>query len=134
MRRLAILVLLLGLLAGCGDDAASAADTPPVCDSADAVRVTVEHIRNTNVSENGLSQLRPLFTQLRDDIAQLVTDAQAQFGAQADALRTAAENFGAALQGAEADPGAASFTAVRATAGALRGTAQDLAAALTGTC
>jgi hypothetical protein len=134
MRRLTILFLFLGLLAGCGDSDASAADTPPVCDSAAAVRNTVEHVRQTNVSENGLTQLGPLLAQLRDEIGQLVADAQAQFGAQADALRLATENLGEALRGAKADPGAASFTVVRAAASTQRGAAQQLSDALTGTC
>ncbi|MEV4352744.1 hypothetical protein AB0J83_50495 [Actinoplanes sp. NPDC049596] len=134
MRRSAILVLLLGLLAGCGDSEASANGTPAVCDSAAAVQNTVNHIRQTNVSANGLQQLRPLLTQLRDELGRLITDAQAQFSAQADALRSSVEQVGAALQGAQADPGAASLTAVRATVGGLRASARQMRDALAGTC
>ncbi|MEU8816601.1 hypothetical protein [Actinoplanes sp. NPDC048796] len=127
MKRLVIVLLFLGALAGCSDSAASAA--PAVCESVDAAQNTVNHIRDTNVSETGVSQMRTLLAQLRDDLNQVVADAQAQFKPQADALRTATDQLGAALRGRPADLGA-----VRTAVNEVRTAGTNLVDALKGTC
>lgn len=125
MRRLLVAVLLITGLAGC--TTAAAASPPPVCESWAAVKNTVDHIRDVNVSENGLSALRPYLTQLRDELNQLVIDAQAQFGAQADPLKAAVEQLGADLQ-------ARNLPAVRTSVAAVRSAADNLHNALLSTC
>ncbi|SNY53018.1 hypothetical protein [Paractinoplanes atraurantiacus] len=129
MKRLVILLLFLGTLAGCSDSTASAGGTPAVCESVAAAQNTVSHIRETTVSQTGVTQMRTLLTQLRDELGQVVTDAQAQFKPQADALRTATDQLGTALQGRPADLGA-----VRAAVNEVRVAGQNLVDALKGTC
>jgi hypothetical protein len=64
--------------AGCGDGDTQPT-APPVCDSLAAAQATVDHIRDTNESENGLTQLRPYLEQLRTELTQLYTDAKTEF-------------------------------------------------------
>ena len=131
MKRILVVVLLLLGPAGC---AAEEAATPPVCDSYAAVQNTVDHIRTTSVSENGLSALRPYLSQLRTQLTQLYQDAQAQFAPQADALRATVDQLAAALRTAQADPDVTNLSAVRVSVGAVRTSAQALRDALASTC
>ncbi|XVV08343.1 hypothetical protein ACQP2X_26220 [Actinoplanes sp. CA-131856] len=125
MKRLVIVLLFLGVLAGCSPDS----EGPAVCESVAAAQNTVNHIRETTVSEGGVTQMRTLLTQLRDELGQVVSDAQAQFKPQADALRTATDQLGTALRGRPADLGA-----VRAAVNEVRTAGQNLVDALKGTC
>ncbi|WP_436533112.1 hypothetical protein [Actinoplanes sp. HUAS TT8] len=125
------LVVLVLLLSGC---TAAPAARPPVCDSWDAVRNTVDHIRDVNVSDNGLSALRPYLTQLRDELTALHTDAKAQFGAQADALQVATDQLGTDLRVARQNPDINTLAAVRASVADVRTTANTLHNAMLSTC
>jgi hypothetical protein len=138
MRRIIIIRLtgvaaIVGLLssAGCGADEPAA---PPVCASLDAVRATAEHIRNTNVSENGVGQMRTYLGQLRTDLEQLATDAAAQFGPQTQQLRAATDNLSASITTARTVPNADNLQSVRDAAGAVRANVQILRDAAAGTC
>jgi hypothetical protein len=124
----------LALLMGAGGCASEEAAKPPVCDSFAAVQNTVDHIRDVNVSENGLTQLKPYLTQLREDFTQLYNDAKAQYAPQAEQLRTALTQLGTDLGAAQADPGAATLAAVRTSVQGVRTSAQNLRAALAKTC
>ncbi|GAA4600576.1 ABC-type Zn uptake system ZnuABC Zn-binding protein ZnuA [Actinoplanes octamycinicus] len=131
-RILVVLVLLLGL-AGCSSSSGTAA-TPPVCDSWEAVQVTVGHIKNVNVSENGLSALQPYLTQLKDQLSQLYLDAKAQFAAQAEALKAAAQQLGDDLRTARANPDRTTLAAVRSSVAEVRTSADSLHTAMGSTC
>jgi hypothetical protein len=115
---------------GCSSDepaeAAPAAATLPVCDAAADVRLTVEHIRQVNVSENGLGALRPYLQQLDSQLQVLKSEAQAQFGAQADQLRTAVDQLRASIGTARGNPDAAALNSVRTAVAGVRTTAQSL--------
>lgn len=107
---------------------------PPVCASYEAVQNTVGHIRTTNVSENGLTALRPYVSQLRDQLEQLYVDAQAQFAPQADALRTAVDQLAATVRTAKDAPDVSNLAAVRSSVAAVRSSAQTLRDAMASTC
>ncbi|WIM98424.1 hypothetical protein ACTOB_002024 [Actinoplanes oblitus] len=133
MKRILVVVLLVLGLAGCSDSSATPA-TPPVCDSWDAVQVTVGHIKTVNVSENGLQALRPYLTQLKEQLSQLYLDAQAQFAPQAEALKAAAERLGADLRAAQASPDRTTLAAVRTSVAEVRTSADGLHTAMASTC
>ncbi|GIE91250.1 hypothetical protein [Actinoplanes regularis] len=130
-RNLVVVVLLLFAMAGCSAEEAA---KPPVCDSWDAVQNTVDHIRHVNVSENGLSALRPYLTQLRTELNQLYTDAKSQFSEQADALKASVEQLAADLRVAKEAPSAINLAAVRTSVSSVRGTANTLHNAMISTC
>ncbi|GIE97160.1 hypothetical protein [Paractinoplanes rishiriensis] len=117
--------------AGCAGDAEP---VPAVCDSYAAVQNTVDHIRDTNVSENGLTALRPYLNQLRDQLHQLYLDAQAQFASQADVLRTTVDQLAADVRTANEAPNVTNLAAVRSSVAAVRSSAQTLRDAMASTC
>jgi hypothetical protein len=121
-------VLLGG--AGCAGDSSA----PPVCDSYAAVQVTVDHIRDTNVSENGLAALRPYLTQLKTELNQLYLDAKAQFAPQADALKAAVDQLTANVRAAQETRTVTDLAAVRTSVSAVRNTAQSLHDTIAATC
>lgn len=128
--KLLVVTSALGILAGCAADEPAA----PVCASYDAVQNTVDHIRDANVSENGLTAVRPYVTQLRTDLNQLVTDARAQFAPQADQVRTSADQLSASVDTARQTPNAANLAAVRSSVAAVGASVRNLHDAISGTC
>jgi hypothetical protein len=132
MRRLLPFAAGLLLFTGCSGQPATA--QAAVCESWAAVQNTVEHIRQTNVSENGLSALKPYLTQLLDQLQQFVTDAKTQFGPQADVLRTAVDQLSASVDAARANPDLTHLAAVREDVADVRAGAQTLRAGIQETC
>lgn len=132
-RLLISVVVIPGVLGagGCGGGEPAA---PAVCDSLTAVRTTVEHIRQANVSENGLSALRPYVSQLLDELNQLVLDAKAQFGVQADQLRAAVDQLRTDVGTARSGPTVTTLSAVRTSVQAVGAGARTLGDAMRQTC
>ncbi|BCY11358.1 hypothetical protein [Actinoplanes sp. L3-i22] len=133
MKRFLALPVLL-ILSGCTTTAEATIAPPPVCESWDAVQNTVDHIRDVNVSANGLSALGPYLTQLRDELNQLAADARAQFSTEADALRAATDQLGASLRAAKDNPDRQHLSAVRASVADVRTTANTLHNVMLSTC
>lgn len=119
---------------GCSSDEAAEAESPPVCDSAASVRLTVEHIGDVDVSENGIVQLKPYLQQLHTELQTFVADARAQFGAQADQLQTAMDQLSTSVDTARANPDATTLSAVRTSITGVQSSTQGLSDAMAGTC
>ncbi|BCJ45774.1 hypothetical protein GCM10010168_58060 [Actinoplanes ianthinogenes] len=135
MKRILVVALLVLGMAGCSSSSASSpAAAPAVCDSWEAVQVTVDHIKNVNVSENGLTALRPYLTQLQQELNQLYLDAKAQFAPQAEALKAATDRVRTDLQAAQASPDRTTLAAVRSSVAELRSSADGLHTAMASTC
>jgi len=122
-------VLATTLLGGCGG-----AEKPAVCDSLDAVRASVDHVRDANVSENGMSQLRTDLTRLKTDLNQLANDAKAQFKPEVDKVRSAADELSSAVKSAKADPTSTTFASVRTAVEGLGDAVRNMDTALSDTC
>ncbi|MEU4691503.1 hypothetical protein [Actinoplanes sp. NPDC023714] len=129
-----ITAILAAAVLGAGGCASAEANAPAVCESFATVQNTVNQIRNVNVSENGVAAARPYVAELLNQLNQLVLDAQAQFKPQADQLRTAVDQLSASVEGARADPGAATFAVVRSSITAVGDSARALRDAISGTC
>jgi phage shock protein A len=134
MRRIALLVsaAVLGVLpvAGCASDSPTAA----VCDSLTAVQNSAQHVRETNVAENGLAQLRTNLTQLRTDVQQLIAGAKTQWAPQAEAIRSALDNVTSTVNVAKTAPSTTAFDAVRQALATLDNSVRALGDAMRGTC
>jgi hypothetical protein len=122
---------ITALLGGCG---AGGGDRPAVCDSLSAVQASVDDLRNANVSENGLSQLRSDLGQLKVNLDQLSQDARAQLQPQIDGVRAAAGQLSSSVTAAKSDPSAATFAGVRTAVAGVADSVQGLGAAMSGTC
>jgi hypothetical protein len=126
------IALVLGALAtgGC----AEAEDQPPVCDSFAAVQQTIGQIKNANVAENGLSQLKTDLQKLKTDLEKLYADAAASFATQVQAIRAAADTLAASIATARADPNTTNLAAVRTALAGVPASVQALGDAMKGTC
>jgi hypothetical protein len=118
------------LLGGCADDESR----PAVCDSYDAVQASVDDLRNANISENGLSQVRTDLKELRHGLEQLLDDARANFQTQVDPIRLATDELATAVATARSEPTAMTLAAVGDAAAWLRETVHRLGTAMADTC
>jgi phage shock protein A len=134
MRQIALLVsaAVLGVLpvAGCASDS----PTATVCDSLTAVQNSAQHVRETNVAENGLGQLRTDLVQLRTNVQGLITAAKSQWAPQAAAIRTALDQVSETVTAAKSAPSAPAFDNVRQAVATLETSVQALGDAMHGTC
>jgi len=123
---------VLGVLpvAGCASDSPQAV----VCDSLTAVQNSAQHVRETNVAENGLGQLRTNLVQLRTDVQKLIADAQSQWAPQATAIRSSLEQVTSTVDAARTAPSTTTFDAVRQALAALDTSVKALGDAMRGTC
>ena len=133
MKRMTIRIAALTAVATLGIGGCSS-DQPPMCDSLASVQTTMSQIRNTNVAENGLQQLKTYLQQLKTDVRQLLTDAGAQFAPEVEGVRTAADRVETSVATARETPDAAHLSEVRTTLGALRSSLDSLGDAMSGTC
>jgi hypothetical protein len=113
---------------------ACSTDKPPVYADLAAVQNSADRIRNTNVSENGVSQLKTDLTQLKLDLVQLAGDANTAFAAEIEAVRSAVTQFSAGVTAARTSPDTANLAAVRVSMNTLQASVQSLGAAASGTC
>jgi len=125
---IAIAAALAVLAGGCSTDQA------PVCDSLAAVQTSIDHVRDANVSENGLSQLKTDLSQLKSELLSLRTDGQQQFPGQIEAVRAAADQLSASIATARATPDVATLASVRTSMSGLQNSVGQLADAMSGTC
>ena len=100
------LLVVATLLAVVGMGACSS-NQPAVCSSVDALNSSVQHLKNVNVSENGLSELRARLDQVKKDLQQVAIDAKQQYGSQMSAVSTSVAALESSLKAAQADPSAA---------------------------
>jgi hypothetical protein len=135
MRQIAILVSA-AVLAVLPAAACSSSDTPTaaVCDSLTAVQNSAQHVRETNVAENGLNQLRTDLIQLRTDVQGLIAAAKTQWAPQANAIRTSLDQLGSTVDAAKSAPSRPAFDAVRQAVAALETNVKALGDAMHGTC
>ncbi len=111
----------------------SSGSTSAVCDQADQVRVTVQHLKDIQLSENGMVALTSGLTQLRDQINQLKSVAADQYGPEITGVQTAIDDLATKAQAARNDPTAASLSAVGTSVAAAQTAMQSLASSV-GNC
>jgi hypothetical protein len=127
--RSAAALLVVLALAGCADD-----NQPAVCDSLDSVRNSADHVRDANVSENGLTQVRANLDQLKLDLQKLGTEAKTQFEPQVTAVKTAADQLSTSVSAAKSDPTAATLAVVSDAIDSLNSAVNNLGDAMADTC
>jgi hypothetical protein len=113
---------------------ACSTDQPEVCDSLAAVQTSIDHVRETNVSENGLAHLRTVLDQLKTNLNWLQSEAAAQFDAQVRTVQAAVDELSTSAATARTTPNAANLAAVRSSLLALGESVQALGDAVASTC
>ena len=124
------IVAATAFLGGCANSEGSAA----VCDSYDAVQASADDLRNANISENGLSQVRTDLQALRKNLEVLLDDARELYATQVDTVQLAAEQLATTVAAAKAEPGPMTLSAVGDAAAWLRETVHRLGTAMADTC
>lgn len=123
-------VAATAFLGGCAGEEHTAA----VCDSYDAVQASADDLRNANISENGLSQVRTDLQALRKNLEVLLDDARELYATQVDTVQLAAEQLATTVAAARAEPGPMTLSAVGDAAAWLRETVHRLGTAMADTC
>ncbi len=86
-------LLILPLLAACSSSSSSSATaTPSVCDQKDAVQQSLTDLANTDVVNTGTDGLTAAIDNVKTDLDQLKTSAQADLQPQIDSLENAASD------------------------------------------
>ena len=125
---LAALLVSLVPLTACG------ADTPAVCSSVDDLSVSIEHLGELQLGENGRAQLESQLADVRTDLAQVRSDADQQYGEQVDDVTAAAADVRTQLKAAKADPSQSTLRPLGAAISDLGSSARALSDAVAGTC
>jgi hypothetical protein len=130
LMRIVTAVVALALLGGCAEEE----NRPAVCDSYDAVQASADDLRNANISENGMSQVRTNLQELRHGLESLLSDASAEFQPQVDTIQVAMDDLANTVTAAQAEPGPMTLAAVGQAAAWLRETVHRLGTAMADTC
>lgn len=128
--RIVTVMAAIVFLGGCTDEE----HRPAVCDSYDAVQASADDLRNANISENGLSQVRTDLQELRHALVDLLDDARELYQTQVDSIKVAAEQLATTVIEARAEPSAMTLSAVGDAAAWLRETVHRLGTAMADTC
>ena len=116
-------------LAGCAESTQS-----KTCAQADAVRSSIEDVRNVNLSANGMVALQGAVTQVGTELQLLGSELKSGGQAQLAAVQSAVGQLKTAVATAVADPTQANFEAVGAARDAARSSIQNLASTVTSGC
>ena len=130
--RFASLALAAGIavgLAGCAESTQS-----KTCAQADAVRSSIEDLRNVNLSANGMVALQGALAQVGTQLQLLGSDLKSGGQAQLAAVQSAVGQLKTTVGTAVADPTQANFEAVGAARDAARSSIQNLASTVTSGC
>jgi hypothetical protein len=134
MRRMSTWITVAAAAAGMLTAGGCGTDQPAACAHLDAVQASIDHVRNANVSENGMSQLRTDLSQLQANLIQLRTDVQATHPAEVAAVRGAANQLAATIAAARVTPNETTLGTVRTAMSGLQDSVRQLADAMSGTC
>jgi hypothetical protein len=104
---------------------------PAVCSSTDELQASFAHLRDVQVTENGIAALQDSVAAVGSDLQQVVDDATSQYSGQVDQLQAGFDQLQAAAGTAQSAPSVDTLSAVRASIRTLgdevRGFADDVA-------
>jgi hypothetical protein len=106
--------------------AACSEDPPAVCDSVASLRASVDDVTQVDLrASGGLSDLQSGLDAVGDDLAQVKSDAAAEFGSQVDTVEASYDELTSSIESATGSPSA---DAVRAAGAALSAFGADVEA------
>jgi copper chaperone CopZ len=125
---------LLAIVVSAGALTACGSDKPPVCDDVDALQTSVGNLKDVQIKDNGLNALSTDLTQVQKDVRQLGTDAKAEFGDEANKVKTAVASLQGSVTAAKSDPTASTLSAVGAAVRTVQSSLTALQDAVSNTC
>ena len=123
---LCLLALAAGLVA-CGGQ-------PAVCDDVDALRTSVDHLKNIQIGDNALATLSTDLQDVQSQLKQLRQDASGQYSSQIDAVQKEVDALRSSVKTATTNPSSTSFTEVTSDVKSLGSALGGLDDAVSGTC
>lgn len=126
-----LVAVLLGASAAACSSGGSA---PPVCDSYDQLKTSVQNLTDVQVSVNGLTQLKSELSGVKDDLNQVLDDAQQQYSDQVNVIKLDVSTLQASYQAAQTDPSKEHLSQVGQNVTVLFTHVQDLGKAIASTC
>lgn len=99
--------------------AASPSGSPAVCSSFDDLKASVADLQDVKVGDDGLSQLRSSLVGVKEDLQQVMSDAEEQFKPEITAVSSSVDDLQTSLKAAQSDPTAATFGPVATAVGGL---------------
>ena len=123
-----VAVMGLGGIAACG------ADDAPVCQSMDALRSSVDHLKDVNVGENALSEAQSRAAQVKQDLLQVKSDAGEQYAAEIIDIQQAATDLQSTVDAAKAAPSQTTFDPLKSAIFGMGASITALDQAISVTC
>jgi hypothetical protein len=153
-RKLALAACGVALLAGCTSGSATSASSPSaasssasasasaaappsnsaLCANADALRASVNQLRQIKVQAGAVSRITANINDVKAALTKLVNDARGQFQTQTSALSTALDTLKTAVSSLGASPGVSTVSGVVSALGQVNTAAQSLLAAVNTDC
>ena len=153
-RKLALAACGVALLAGCTSGSATSASSPSaapssapasasaaappsnsaLCANADALRASVNQLRQVKVQAGAVSQITADINDVRAALTKLVNDAHGQWQAQTSGLSSALDTLKTSVSSLAASPGVSTVSGVVSALGQVNTAAQSLLAAVNTDC
>ncbi|WP_459981202.1 hypothetical protein [Nocardioides sp. AN3] len=102
---LIVVASLLGLQA-------CSSGTPAICEDVSSLKSSVDDLKNVKIDGNVLTTVSTDLQAINDDLKQLTSDADSEFGGDVDKVTAAAKQVETSVQSAAATPSAATIGAV----------------------
>ena len=95
----AVLVLAVAGVAACGgdDDDSSSSSNQTLCDDSQALKTSIDDLKNVDVVQNGTSALSTAVTKVTDSATALIDAAKSEFKPQVDDLQTSLKTLGTSI-------------------------------------
>lgn len=129
----AIAVAALALLSGCGSSGGTSAE-PAVCTDVDAIQATVTSMKDVQIGQGAVPQIKTDLVQLQGQLQTLKTNAQDQYATQIDGVTTALTTLQSAVQAVESSPSATALGTLTTAVGTTVTAVQTLTTAVSDTC
>jgi hypothetical protein len=107
---------------------------PPLCDSVDDLRSSIQQTTNVQVGDNGLAELKANLGTVRADLDRVTADAKTEYSAEVGDVRTSVQALGAAVDTVAASRSAADISTTVAAAKQVRTNVGSLSDAVKSSC
>ena len=122
-------VLLAGAISACSSD-----DKPPICSSVDALKSSVQNLRDVQVQQGAVSEIKSDAAEVKSDFDTLKTDAKGQYSTQIAAVNNALVATSNSANKAAAAPSASALLGLTASLKSLGTATAALTSAVKNTC
>jgi hypothetical protein len=126
----AVVMILLGLTAGCSSTPAK----PAYCTAASQLKTSVHNLGNVNVSQNGLGSLQTAVSKVQTSATTFATDVKSAYPSQTTALKNSLSSLDTAIKSAKGQPPLTAAAAVVPAVTQVKNSASTLQSAVKGKC